>query len=549
MGERKRFKYKKMKFSPKSKEIKITRNGAEVLKWILMLTGAVVVSRLFFITMIMGDHYLGLASNNQIRQERVVPMRGTISDREGVFLASNILVEDQVVRHYPLGEIVAGVVGYVGEISEDGVKECSRDSSRWLLSGRCYGGQIVGKTGVEKWYESRLAGGLGMRLIEESAGGEELREIRKELAINGENLKLNLSVELQKSVYRALNQAVEEDDLSGGVVIVSTIKGEVLSLVSLPSFDANLFVEGGERGAAGGEYKDVVDIVGDDEGRPLFNRAIAGVYPPGSVFKVVVAMAGLEEGVIGIEETIEDTGEIKVGGSRFGNWYFDKYGKTEGEVDVEKALARSNDIFFYKLGERLGVDNLVKWSGKLGVGEKTGIDLAGEATGLLPTPLWREKTIGERWYLGNTYHMAIGQGDLMTTPVQVDRWTAAVVSGERCELRLWGEGECEDLNLREENKRVVVEGMKRVCMSGGTGYPFFELEGRVLCKTGTAQQGGEDDDPHAWITVVVPEVSDEGEYLWSEVDDWLVITVMLEGAGEGSEKAAPVARKIVEVVL
>ena len=536
-------------FGPKGKETKIKRGGVEILRWLLVLGGAVIMSRLFFVTVIMGEHYSDLASSNQIKQEKVRPMRGTISDREGTILAGNILVEDKVVRHYPLGEITAGVVGYVGEISEGEMEECGKDSSKWLLEGRCYGGQVVGKTGVEKWYESRLAGGLGMRLLEESAAGEDLSEIRKEEAINGENIKLNLSIDLQAAVHRALSLAVTEGELSGGVAMVSTVRGEVLSLVSLPSFDPNLFVEGGERGAAGGKYKDVVDIVGDKEGKPLFNRAVAGVYPPGSVFKTVVATAGLGEGTIDIDETIEDVGEIKVGGARFGNWYFDRYGKTEGLVDVKKALARSNDIFFYKLGERLGVDSLVEWSGKFGVGEKTGIDLVEEVSGLLPSPLWREKTIGERWYLGNTYHMAIGQGDLMVTPAQVDRWTAAVVSGKKCELRLQGEGECEDLGIGEENRKVVVEGMKQACMSGGTGYPFFDLEGRVVCKTGTAQQGGEDDEPHAWITVVVPEVGDEGEYLWSEIDDWRVVTVLLEGGGEGSEKAAPVARKIVESML
>lgn len=538
-----------MKFGPEGKNTKIERGGLGVLKWLLVIGGALMMSRLFFVTVIMGEHYSDLASSNQIKQERLIPMRGTISDREGTVLAGNILVGDRVVRHYPLGEITAGVVGYVGEINEKEMEECGRDSSKWLLSGRCYGGQIVGKTGVEKWYESYLAGGLGMRLLEESAVGEELSEVRREEPINGDNIKLNLSGDLQMVVYEALSRAVTEDDLSGGAAIVSTIEGEVLSLVSLPSFDANLFIEGGERGSAGGKYKEVADIVGDDEGKPLFNRVVAGTYPPGSVFKTVVATAGLGEGVIDGDETIEDVGEIKVGGARFGNWYFDRYGRTEGEVDVKKALARSNDIYFYKLGERLGVDSLVEWSGKLGVGQKTGIDLVEEVAGLLPSPLWREKTIGDRWYLGNTYHMAIGQGDLMVSPAQVDRWTAAVVSGKMCELRLRGKGECKDLGIEEENRRLVVEGMKQACMSGGTGYPFFDLEGRVICKTGTAQQGGEDDDPHAWITVVVPEVGDEGEYLWGDINRWRVVTVLLEGGGEGSEKAAPVARRIVEAML
>jgi len=537
-------------FRPVGKEKLLDRQGVSWLKWMLLAVGALLISRLFFITVVMGKYYADEADDNQINREIVKPMRGTISDRDGVVLAGNILTEEgEIVRHYPLGEIAAAVTGYLGVMDEVEMAKCKKDSSQWLLEGECYSGQLVGKTGIEKWYEARLAGGLGSRLIEKSAVGEEESEIKMEAAIDGDNVRLNLSADLQQVAFTALKQALVENELEAGVVLVTTVDGQVLSLVSWPSFDPNLFVEGGERGMAGGEYKEVGEVVGDVEGKPLFDRVIAGAYPPGSVFKTLVAMAGLEEGAIDVGETIEDTGEIKVGGARFGNWYFDRYGLTEGQVDIKKALARSNDIFFYKLGERLGVDSLVEWSGKLGVGEKTGIDLPGEATGLLPTPLWREKTIGDRWYLGNTYHMAIGQGDLMVTPAQVDRWTAAVVSGEKCGLSLLGQAECEELGLGEENRKAVVEGMRQACMTGGTGYPLFDLEGRVVCKTGTAQQGGEEDEPHAWTVVVVPTVDDEGNFLWDEMGKWRVVTVMLEAAGEGSEMAAPVARRIVGEIL
>jgi penicillin-binding protein 2 len=212
-------------------------------------------------------------------------------------------------------------------------------------------------------------------------------------------------------------------------------------------------------------------------------------------------------------------------------------------VNVEKALARSNDIYFYKLGEWLGVDKIVKWSSKMGVGKRTGIDLPGEATGFLPTPLWRERETGERWFLGNTYHLAIGQGDLLVTPLQVNRWTAGAVSGRLCKPRLdlGSKVDCEDLGVGDETKSLVMEGMKKGCESGGTAFPFFDLEKDVYCKTGTAQHGGEDTEPHAWITVVI---SNE-----KEVDQWVVVTVMLEEAGEGSEVAGPVARKIVDYIL
>ncbi|KKS62424.1 MAG: Penicillin-binding protein 2 [Candidatus Collierbacteria bacterium GW2011_GWD2_42_50] len=256
---------------------------------------------------------------------------------------------------------------------------------------------------------------------------------------------------------------------------------------------------------------------------------------------MVPALAALEEKKITKDTLIADSGEIVIGAYRFGNWLLDKYGQTEGQINVVKAIARSNDIFFYKAGEALGIDNLVKWSEKLGLGEKTGIDLPGESSGFMPSPYWREKTFGEKWFLGNTYHLAIGQGDLMATPLQINMMTAAVVSGIKCSPRLVGASTCVDLKINETNRKTVLEGMQAVCSTGGTAFPLYSYGGKIYCKTGTAQKGGEDTMPNAWLTMVIP--------VGNNVKDWVVVTVLVEEGGEGSAVAAPIAKEMVPLFL
>lgn len=487
-----------------------------VLGWFklgLYLLMGVFVSRLVFLTLVLGEYHEKMASSNRIRREKVEPLRGAMLDRNGEYLVVNKRVDGKIVRYYPLGEMAAGITGYVSEGASEG---------------------------LESWYDDQLRGSLGLRLVEENALGEKIRELDREEAVEGRDLRLNVDADLQRQVYWAVNKG--ETLVKEAAVVVSKVNGEILAMVSLPSFDPNLFVKDGIRGEEGGVYTDVIGVVKDKDNKPLFNRVVSGVYPPGSVYKLVVAMAGLEEGVIDKNKTVEDKGEIKVGDFRFGNWYFDQYGRTEGQVNIEKALARSNDIYFYKLGEWLGVDRLVKWSDILGVGRQTGIDLPGEATGFLPTPLWREKRTGERWFLGNTYHLAIGQGDLLVTPLQVNVWTASVFSGKLCEPSLvGGRLDCKDLKVSKTTRDLVMAGMRQACMNGGTAFSFFDLDGKVYCKTGTAQHGGEEAEPHAWITVVVPKGKSE--------NDWVVVTVLLPEGGEGSAAAGPVAREIVDYIL
>lgn len=491
---------------------------------LLVVLLAIGFSRVFFLTVFMGDHFGQLAKGNMVRVEATEAKRGVISDRNGKHMAMNIENAGKTVRFYPMGEVTAGLVGYLGKPQED-----SKNPEI-----------VVGITGLEKMYEYRLAGTPGETVVEETAQGARKSEIVRSEPVSGENLITNIDLLVQQTAYSALKNTLASHGKSGSVV-VTTVDGKVIALVSSPSYDNNLFVDGGKRSDFGGDFKDVSDLLRDSEKKPLFDRSVSGDFAPGSVYKLVPALAALEERKISEDTLIQDSGEIVIGAYRFGNWLLDKYGQTEGQINVVKAIARSNDIFFYKIGEALGVDSLIAWSKKLGLGEKTGIDLPGESAGFLPSPYWREKTLGEKWFLGNTYHLSIGQGDLMTTPLQINRMTAAVVSGMRCPARVVGVGECFDLKIGGKNRDTVLEGMMAACSKGGTAFPLYDYGGKIYCKTGTAQKGGEDTQPNAWLSMVIP--------VGSGVKDWVVVTVLVEEGGEGSAVAAPIAKELVPLFL
>lgn len=491
---------------------------------ILILLFAIGFSRVFFLTIFMGGHFSDLAKGNMIKVEYVEAKRGVITDKNGKNIAMNIENEGKVVRFYPYGEVTAGIVGYTGKPQAAGVN----------------GEVLIGRDGLESQYQSRLAGVPGETVVEETAQGARRTEIVRKTPTAGENLVTNLDILVQQAAFAALKNTLTSTGKSGAVV-VSTVDGKVLALVSAPSFDSNLFVADGKRSDFGGEFADVESLLTNTEKKPLFNRALSGEFAPGSVYKVVPALAALEDGKITKETMIQDSGEIVIGAYRFGNWLLDKYGQTEGQVNVVKAIARSNDIFFYKVGEAIGVDGLVRWSKVLGLGEKTGIDLPGESNGFLPSPYWREKTFGEKWFLGNTYHLSIGQGDLMATPLQINMMTAAVVSGQKCAPKLVGSSECADLKIDDANRKIILEGMMAVCSPGGTAFPLYPYAGKIYCKTGTAQKGGEDTLPNAWLTMVIPQ--------GTNVKEWIVVTVLVEEGGEGSAVAAPIAKELVPLFL
>ncbi|MDP3014295.1 MAG: penicillin-binding transpeptidase domain-containing protein, partial [Candidatus Subteraquimicrobiales bacterium] len=277
---------------------------------------------------------------------------------------------------------------------------------------------------------------------------------------------------------------------------------------------------------------------------PLFNRAVGGLYHPGSIFKPLVSIAALEEGKIDKYFRYVDNGVVTIesiyGNYSYSNWYYTQYDGKEGEIDLTKALARSTNTFFYTIGGMVGIDNLVEWMKKFGLTKPTDIDIPGEVLSLVPSPDWKEKVKGERWFLGNTYLFSIGQGDLAITPVAIHRANLVISNGGKfCDLKIVGDTKCIDFTtksvtlIKKENIDLVKEGMKKACSTGGTGFIFFDFAEKhngldVECKTGTVETN-EDDKTHAWF---VASLND------------LQLTVMVEKGGEGSKVAGPIARAI-----
>jgi penicillin-binding protein 2 len=316
----------------------------------------------------------------------------------------------------------------------------------------------------------------------------------------------------------------------GGAVAIDN-QGEILALVSFPTFNPNFFVSG--------NTDKITEVLKNPE-FPLLNRVIGGLFHPGSVFKPFVVMAALTEGVINKDYLYDDPGQIVIDKYVYNNWFFSQYGSKEGKIDVIRALARSTDTFFYKLGEFLGAEKIALWANKFALGEETGIDIGGEVAGLIPNPEWKMKYAKEAWFLGNTYHMAIGQGDLSLTPIALTRGIAAIANGGNlCVPRFSGDKKCFNLNLNSDNVEIVKKGMTEACASGGTGYTFFdflipnsETDKKVACKTGTAETNL-DGKTHAWFTAFAPVANPD-----------FILTVLVERGGEGSKVAGPIARKI-----
>ena len=496
-------------FAPKSAKSYELRVRVRLMWGVFVVGVSLILAKILYLQVVeRGQHQLTSYANHVELQRQAAP-RGMVYDNLGIALVNNVTNDGEIARDYPLKEAIAPIMGYLSEVKDDEIG---------CFEGLCYQmGMDTGRAGVEKVMEPYLRGRDGGRLVEVDSAGHEVRELGNNEAEPGTEVTLAMDSRLQKIMYDALSG-------KSGSAVALDMQGRVLGLVSSPTYDPS----------------HLTDYLKDKEKLYFLNRAIAGTYPPGSVFKLVTALAGLTDGKITAETQYEDTGEIKVGIYRYGNWYFDQYGRTEGTISLTRALGRSNDIYFYKVGEEVGVDRLVYWARKFGLGQKSGIELPGEVAGLVPDRLWKERATGEKWFLGNTYHMAIGQGDLLVTPLQIARMTLGVVSGRLCTVTLLkdNEAECKDLGLKTDDLNLVREGMRQACASGGTAFPFFDFEPWVECKTGTAQhsaQVNEEDLPHAWITLAYPGENPE-----------MILTVMLEAAGEGSAEAGPVAKTIIE---
>jgi len=515
------------------------------LKGILFLALLLLFGRLAELTVIKGEYFRTLAEGNRIRRVTITAPRGRILARGGEVLAGNSEVKTTIDFHptegytkvdptdstppeevltewqrsYPMGDIVGHITGYLGEVSPDEVRKadpaCIAKGARTL-------GSLKGLGGLEAQYGCLLRGFDGEELVEVDIMGNKIRTVGRRPAVAGEDLHTTIDADLQRVIAENMKDIV-------GAVVATDTNGEVLALVSSPSFSPELFNPLNPN-------KEQAAKLLTDEKLPLFNRAISGAYHPGSIFKLVTSTAALEEGKITSEFQYEDTGAININEFSYTTWYFTQYGRTEGKINVIRALARSTDTFYYKVGEMLGAEALGRWAAEFGVGKETGIDIPNEMSGLLATPEWKERVIGERWFLGNTYHMSIGQGDMTTTPLQGNVLTSVIASGGSiCIPHLQKSGQnCKKLAISPHTIETVKEGMIQACTTGGTAYPFFDFTPQIACKTGTAETN-EEDVTHAWFTLFAPVEKPE-----------IVLTVLVEKGGEGSKVAAPIARKIMD---
>lgn len=527
-----------------SKKLLLAKKRTWVLAATGLILGAILWARLFEIQVFLGDEYAQLANRNRYSQVILPPQRGVFFDRYGQPLVRNERVYLQLEpslskeieiprekalpllatqsseirfdlrRAYKFPSSLSHVLGYIGPVTKE---DLLADKSLRV-------NEVIGKLGLERIFDQKLRGQAGSETYEINALGQRQRLIKKDSGQAGQNISTTLDPYLSDVALAALGEQ------TGSVVISDANNGQILALVNNPEFDSNLLSQRSSDTAIEKQRREQVSKLLSADNQVFFNRSLSGLYPPGSVFKLVTALAGLESGVIDKDTTVLDEGILKVGQYEYANWYFTQYGRTEGEISLVRALARSNDIYFYKVAEWLGPNRLAEFAHLFGLGKPTGIELGSEGEGLIPDPAWKERVIGEPWFLGNTFHMGIGQGDILVTPLQVTQLTQALGNhGTLCQPSLLREAssQCGQIGVSKENLDLVLEGMLEACSAGGTAYPFFPYNqqildtsdqnlttaseviraGGVACKTGTAEFGGVDEkgyrSTHGWLSLVM----------------------------------------------
>lgn len=510
--------------------------------------------RLFNLQIINGSQNRELADGNRIQIRLIHAPRGVIYDRNGKILAANspafrlfdktskrirLISREQAlewevkndprihelevdnIRSYPYGEKMAHVLGYIGEISADQLKLQKYINMK--------PGDSIGQSGIEAQYEKNLRGIDGGEIVEVDSKGLKIRTLRTNIPIPGQNIYLNIDVEAQEKLFQLTKEAVSKaGSCCGAAVLEDPNSGQILALVSLPSFDPNIFSKGDET---------LINEIFSKSDAPVLNRVIAGSYPPGSTFKIVSSLAALTSGKIGPETSFIDNGLIYLGPYKFTNWYFNEYGKTEGAVNLLKAIQRSNDIYFYEVAKIIGEKSLIDMARKLKLGGKLNIDLPSEETGLVPDDAWKKKVLDQVWYPGDSLHMAIGQGFVLTTPLQILTITSFIGSGGiiyQPQLVLTNfKPKVLVSNLISSDKiNLIKAGLELVPKQGGTAWPFFTFPIPTAGKTGTAEYGDPKNKTHAWYTSYAPANAPK-----------IALTVLVEGGGEGSNVAAPIAKE------
>lgn len=590
-----------------------------LLRLFVLACFAVLAGRLFYLQVVQGGYFNTLAENNRVRRQVIEAPRGMIQDRTGQDLLQNIagynlvavpldlpkealnsqvkkvsmllgLDEERIlkklqninynsinpivvfqdlssekailfetnaseflgfsvqktpIRDYFDPIIFSHVIGYTGLASPEDVSEFNLRQEDSISQ--------VGKQGLEVQYEKYLRGQSGEALIEVDASGKLLKVLGEMTSEPGNTLVLNIDAGLQKKIYQELTS--KSPGMRAAAVAINPKNGEVLALLSLPGFDNNIFAHGIKQE----EYSKMLN----DPGKPFLNRAISGLYPPGSTVKPVVSAAALSEGVVNENTIIVDNGVLVIPHQYDPQIAYNFYGWKRdglGAMNVRSAIAKSSDIYFYTVTgghpsskiSPLGIDKLSEYYYKFHAGKVTEIDLPGEKAGVVANPEWKAKAFADdpvmkKWYLGNTYHVGIGQGDMLSTPLQVTFWTSVIAnngvgmkpvilnrvqSPEGKEIFKSPNEILVQKFLSDNVLKIVQEGMRETILSG-SGVQLNSLGISSAGKTGTSQFDGADPKrTHAWFTAYAPFENPE-----------IAITVLVEAGGEGHAVAVPVVKE------
>jgi len=419
-----------------------------------------------------------------------IPFKLKLSQEEVAVFASNqyrfpgVSIKARLMRYYPLGEMMAHILGYVGRINVQELRQV--DPTNYQAT------NFIGKSGIEKFYENILHGEVGYQLIETDVSGRTIRVLNKQNPISGEKLYLTIDTRLQQVAYQAMK------DKRGAVVALSTQGGDILAMVSAPSFDPNLFVNG----ISADDYKKLATA----RDRPLYNRAVRGLYPPASTIKPFMGLAGLEKGVVDTTYSIHDPGWFRLPG--VSHPYRDWKKTGHGFINLKRAITVSCDTYFYHLGHKMGITAIEDMLIQFGFGQLTHVDLHEEAPGLVPNKHWKRQAKGQSWYPGDTVITSIGQGFTLVSPLQLANATASLsqkgrrfrphllhksIQSDKGEIHEYKVLEEYPIKLKDENYwTIIAEAMQSVITNNeGTGYRFGRnAPYSVAAKTGTAQVFG-----------------------------------------------------------
>ncbi|MSQ59295.1 MAG: penicillin-binding protein 2 [Betaproteobacteria bacterium] len=608
-------------------ELRNTQRDLENFQFRIVVAAAMILTafaglaaRFFYLQVVQHDYYHTLAENNRISILPIVPNRGLILDRNGAVLAHNyagytleitpsqvenvdgllaelsqvveitardrkrfrkvseethefaslpirtrlndqeiarfavnryrfpgVEIKARLFRHYPNGEVASHIVGYMGRLTKT-------DKARQEDKGQAAnyaGSDYMGKAGLEDKYEHELHGTTGFEEVETDAGGRAVRTLRRTLPVSGNNLLLSVDARLQQVAERVFG------DRRGSLVAIEPSTGGVLALVSKPGFDPNFFVEGID--------PQNWEALSNSPDHPLNNRALQGVYPPGSTFKPFMALAGLELGKRTPGFSIGDPGYFVLGGG--GHVYRDWKKGGHGTVNMHRAIVVSCDTYFYGLAQDLGIDHIHEFIGQFGFGKATGIDIHGESGGLLPSQQWKQRRFKQKWFGGDTISVGIGQGYNLATPLQLAQATAILanhgaiyrphlvkhVQNSRTNQLTSLEIEpISKLELKPENYALVRDAMAAVMRPGGTaalagmGAPYA-----IAGKTGTAQVIGMKKNEKYDETKIEERFRDHALFIAFAPADApsIALAILVENGGHGGSTAAPIARKVFDFYI